>query len=109
VRLVVDLALHATAAGGRRNGIEAGYRPNWDNGDRLEDGRVHFHDASIVALETPRLEPGARTTAELIPHFSEFWDHVLVGTGLRMCEGPREVGSAIVRQVTREADDIPAR
>jgi hypothetical protein len=97
MRFVIDLALTATEAGGRRGGIEVGYRPTWDNGDRTDDGSVHYHDASIVAMAVKRLEPGERTTAEIVPHWPDAWEHVAAGAELRMCEGPRQVGVGVVR------------
>jgi hypothetical protein len=71
MRLVIEVALTPTEAGGR--GIEVGYRCNWDNGDRLDDGSVHYHDAPIVAMSVERLRPGERTTVEIAPSHPRAW------------------------------------
>jgi hypothetical protein len=107
MRLVIEVELAATQSGGRRSGIEVGYRSSWDNGDRLADGSVHYHDAPIVGMAVKRLEPGQRTTAQIDPVLPASWDHVAVGTELRMCEGRREVGIAVVRLVDNMAGTFP--
>lgn len=84
-----------------------GYRSSWDSGDRLDDGSVHYHDAPIVGMAVKRLEPGQRTTAEIDPILPTSWDHGAVGIELRMCEGRREVGIAVVRLVDNVLGDIP--
>jgi hypothetical protein len=71
----------------------------WDNGDRTDDGSIDYHDAPIVAMDVPWLNPGERTSIEIDPIYPEGWLHVRPGSHLRAVEGRREVGAAVVREL----------
>jgi hypothetical protein len=94
--LHLNLRLLLATEGGRRSPISKGYRASWDNGDRLDDGAVHLHDALIQRLRDDPLEPGGETVAEITPLLEEFWTHVQPGDELKMFEGPHLVGQALV-------------
>ena len=94
--LRVQLRLLPPSEGGRTFPVHVGYRSTWDNGDRLPNGSVHYHDAPIVALAREPLPPGEETGATLRALRPEHWRHVSVGDKLAMSEGSHVLGSATV-------------
>jgi hypothetical protein len=75
--------------------VEAGYRPNWDLGDRLPDGDILFYGAQIGSLSVSSLAPGSQAEAELQPLFPEGWPELAPGTTLDVYEGRWRVGTAV--------------
>lgn len=101
----VDLHLTATKAGGRQGpllgGTERGdrftYRPNWGlpgwpDGDQTA--------APVLGFSRTNIHPGEDARAVLVPLFPEkatAWRSVTPGASLRMYEGSRICGVAIVK------------
>ena len=99
MRICVRLVLTLTSAGGRQHPIASGYRATWDIGDRLDDGRVHHHDAWVQSLTVASLAPGDAADAVIEPSFPGFWARIRPGDRLAMCEGLRIVGAATVLSI----------
>jgi hypothetical protein len=100
MKLLIALDLLADVSGGRKSPVGVGYRSMWDNGDRLSDGQVHYHDAPIVSLNPDPLHPGHSASAFIEAVDAAGWMHVRPGATLLMTEGRRTVGRATVVEVT---------
>ena len=83
-----------TAAGGRRNAMFSGYRPNHDL------GLGGLNDATHVYPEGGTLEPGASGHALLWLFAPELQvGRLYVGMEFTVQEGPHVVGRGIIRRV----------
>jgi hypothetical protein len=100
MQLRVRLRLLSAAEGGRKRPIEAGYSPDWDNGDRQPQGGIEFHMARIVQLDAPSLAPGAESEGEIEVLRPEAWTHVQPRDRLTFFEGPKAVGHADVLSIS---------
>ncbi len=96
LRLRVRLRLVDTDLGGRKHGIESGYRCQWRS-----DRKPAWNDAA-VDLERG-LAPGDEGDAWLRLGVPRFWeDAVVVGDMLEGGEGPRVIARATILEVLSE-------
>lgn len=103
-----ELTLLATEEGGRKGPFASGYRPQWDLGDRTEDGAIAFSDAEVWLEDELALSPGCTAVVRLHPFFPEFWSGVREGSLLGLYEGNRRLGEARVVEVVAPSDSPPA-
>ena len=103
MRLRVRLRLLTTTEGGRELPIWSGYRPDWDMGDRLEDGGIDYRMAFIAYLAKEPLSPGDQSEAEIEPYRTDAWGAVRPGDQLTCFEGHQAVGRATVLAVSSGA------
>jgi hypothetical protein len=96
-----SLSLLTTDQGGRRGPFASGYRPQWDLGQRTEDGHILFSDAEVWLEDELMLPPGAAAVVRLHPFFPEFWEDVRPGAVLGLYEGNTRLGEAEVLEVVR--------
>jgi hypothetical protein len=94
-----ELSLRATDDGGRKGPIASGYRPQWDLGDRTEDGGIVYSDAEVWLETELMLSPGCTTIIRLHPFFPEYWERVQAGATLGLYEGNRLLGEARILEV----------
>jgi hypothetical protein len=93
----VRISLKPTREGGRKTGIAAGYRSSW-----ICPWDGELHDAPLITVTPPEIQPGGEGEGEIVPLVPELWDaQVKPGDELVMSEGPRPVGHAVVVRVTR--------
>jgi hypothetical protein len=95
MRVRIAIRLISTGEGGRSMPVSIDYRPDWDLGERLPDGRTVFHIARIVMIEPDPLAPGMAGTAELEPFHPELWT-AMPGTAISAHEGHHPVATAVV-------------
>jgi hypothetical protein len=93
------LTLLPTDEDGRRGPIASGYRPQWDLGDRTEDGAILFSDAEVWLEDELTLSPGGTAVVRLHPFFPEHWRGIREGSLLGLYEGNRRLGEARVLEV----------
>jgi hypothetical protein len=103
------LTLLPTDEGGRKGPFASGYRPQWDLGDRTEDGAIVFSDAEVWLEDELTLSPGDAAVVRLHPSFPEFWRGVCEGSLLGLYEGNRRLGDAHVLEVVAPDDSPPKR
>ena len=98
-RLIGEVALRATADGGRRSGVLSGYRVQAllegivDFPPGTRSAPVVFNDCAVY-FDAELLSPGQNIAARIYPLAPEFWSKVRPGDILGLYEGYRLVGSA---------------
>jgi len=92
------VTLLPTDAGGRKRPITSGYRCGFLIGNPFGN-REQQNDAAVYLADSVELTPGAEAIARIRPAVPASWAAVEVGATLRMCEGPRTIGSATVTAV----------
>lgn len=115
VALGIDLHLVPTTEGGRRTPLVGGcappdrftYRPNWGL-PRWPDGDQTA--APVLGFSRVGIQPGDDVRAVIVPLFAvevPGWHSVVVGDELRMYEGARVCGRAVVARVERATWPMP--
>tara|TARA_R110002072_G_scaffold182217_4_gene338401 strand:- start:458 stop:895 length:438 start_codon:yes stop_codon:yes gene_type:complete len=94
--VLVRLRLSGSEEGGRNQPISSGYRPNWDIGNRHDDGTPTINCGVVVLEDSELLSPGDAGLAWLIPLVPRLWAAVHVGQELALHEGRLPIGHATV-------------
>ena len=94
------LTLTATEAGGRTHPVFTDYRPDWNIGNRTENGDLEINGAPITLEDAQSIPPGGTGLVRLHPLWREAWTSVQPGAEIAMHEGSRVVGNAVVVRVT---------
>lgn len=101
IELSVIVHFLSTSEGGRRGWAGSGYRPQFSGlgppltDEQTSDGQLTF--------EAGQLEPGESGAATLVPLISpQYWTNVQAGWVLKIWEGRKQVGTAVVLEVRRQ-------
>ena len=91
---LADLTVTPSDEGGRGTDLASGCRANW----RLP-GTDAQYSASITIEGRDLLAPGENAVVRVHPTFPRAWPVIEAGSKLRMLEGLRTVGTALVLEV----------
>lgn len=91
----VRLTVLSEAEGGRRGPFFQDYRPDWD----IASPEGGINGAPVLIDDADQVAPGGEAVVRLLPISPELWRHVRPGMEIKMHEGPRVVGHAVVLEV----------